>query len=206
MAALMKLPPAARRRGSAKRGFARDARGVAAVEAALLLPLAVVLLGLLAIWAQGIAIQRKVTLTARTVTDLVSQQPSPLKQSALDCLLDNASYVLSPYNTANMTMLVSEVQVTGVGATALVIWSEPMPGYGTARTIGSTVTLPSAIAAVGSYLIMGEVKYLYTPLKIGGGLSIGGAQGPGVVNPMTLHDEIYLSPRLSASIVELPGQ
>ncbi len=51
-----------------------DDRGVAAVEAALIAPVAVALLGLLAIWAQGIAIQRKVTLTARTITDLVSQQ------------------------------------------------------------------------------------------------------------------------------------
>ena len=41
-------------------------RGVAAVEAAIIAPVAVALLGLVAIWAQGIAIQHRVTLTDRT--------------------------------------------------------------------------------------------------------------------------------------------
>ncbi len=59
------------------RRWLSDERAVAAVEAALIAPVAVGLLGLIAIWGQAIAIQRKVTLTATTITDLVSQQGSP---------------------------------------------------------------------------------------------------------------------------------
>ena len=54
----------------------RDQRGVSAVEFAMLLPLMVTLyLGAVEI-SQGVAIHRKVTLTARTVADLASQVTS----------------------------------------------------------------------------------------------------------------------------------
>src|SRR5271157_1608870 len=95
-----------------QRRWLRDEKGVAAVEAALIAPVAVALLGLIAIWAQGIAIQRKVTLTAHTITDLVSQQgtqtngactassastEASVNQSTVDNLLNNAANVLYPY-------------------------------------------------------------------------------------------------------------
>ena len=53
--------------------FGGDERGISAVEFALLLPLMVTLyLGTVEV-SQGVAIDRKVTLTARTVADLASQ-------------------------------------------------------------------------------------------------------------------------------------
>ena len=54
--------------------MASGREGVAAVETALIAPVAVALLGLVAIWGQAYAIQRKVTLAAHTITDLVTQQ------------------------------------------------------------------------------------------------------------------------------------
>lgn len=94
------------------RRWLRDEKGVAAVEAALIAPVAVALLGLIAIWAQAIAIQRKVTLTAHTITDLVSQQgtqtasactatnssqEASVNQTTVDYILNNAANVLYPY-------------------------------------------------------------------------------------------------------------
>ena len=66
------------------RRWLRDEKGVAAVEAAIIAPVAVALLGLIAIWAQAIAIQRKVTLTAHTITDLVSQQGTQTNSACTD--------------------------------------------------------------------------------------------------------------------------
>src|SRR6266540_3741741 len=55
------------------RSLVRDQRGVSAVEFAMLLPLMVTLyLGTVEI-SQGVGIDRKVTLTTRTVADLTSQ-------------------------------------------------------------------------------------------------------------------------------------
>ena len=57
-------------------GFAQDRRGVSAVEFAMLLPLMMTLyLGTVEI-SQGVGIDRKVTLTTRTVADLASQASS----------------------------------------------------------------------------------------------------------------------------------
>ena len=61
---------------SASSRFAQDRRGVSAVEFAMLLPLMLTLyLGTVEI-SQGVGIDRKVTLTTRTVADLASQVSS----------------------------------------------------------------------------------------------------------------------------------
>ena len=191
----------------------RDKKGVAAIETALIAPVAVGLLGLVAIWAQAIAIQRKVTLTATTITDLVSQQgtqsntacsmPAPynnpstyasVNQSTVDNLLNNAANVLYPYvkptsgtnpvtgtNISDMTMVVSEISVSGT--TGTVVWSEPMPSHGTALKTAAAVTLPELVASTGN-LIMGTVTYAYTPPVIGE-----------AVGTITLQDTIYLNLR-----------
>jgi len=198
-------------------GWWRDENGLAAVEFALVGPVAIALFGLLAIWGQGIAIQRKVTLTARTITDLVTQQgtqqagtcnpAASVDQSAVDNILNNAANVLYPYvkpnsgsnpvtgtNVSNMTMVVSEINVDASGTTATVQWSEPMPSHGTALpTTAHGVSLPPQPGnnnlAANSNLIMGTVAYAYTPPVIGEALGT-----------FTLHDTIYLSIRQWCSL------
>ena len=56
---------------------------------------------------------------------------------------------------------------------------------------GATVTLPTGMGTgqAGSYFVVGEVYYNYTPLNF---------YTP--VSAMTLHDAIYLTPRQSTSI------
>jgi|SRR5271166_2503152 len=194
-------------------GWWRDENGLAAVEFALVGPVAIALFGLLAIWGQGIAIQRKVTLTARTITDLVTQQgtqqsgacnpAASVNQSAVDNLLNNAANVLYPYvkpnsgsnpvtgtNVSNMTVVVSEIQVDPSGTTATVQWSEPMPSHGSALpTTAHAVSLPASVGSAGADLIMGTVAYAYTPPVIGEALGT-----------FTLHDTIYLSIRQWCSL------
>lgn len=192
----------------------RDEKAVAAIEAALIAPVAVGLLGLIAIWAQAIAIQRKVTLTAATITNLVSQQgaqtasactasnasqAASVNKSTVDNILNNAANVLYPYvkpdsgtnpvtgtNMSNMTMVVSEISVDSSGSTATVQWSEPMPSHGTALgTTANAITLPSSgVGGSGTNVIMGTVTYAYTPPVIGE-----------AVGTISIHDTIYLAIR-----------
>jgi Flp pilus assembly protein TadG len=195
------------------RRWLRDETAVAAIETALIAPVAVGLLGLIAIWAQAIAIQRKVTLTAHTISDLVSQQgaqtggactstnPSlaaSVNQSTVDNILNNAANVLYPYvqpnsgtspvtgsNVSNMTMVVSEINVDSSGSTATVQWSEAMPSHGTALgTTAHGVALPNSVASSSTNLIMGSVAYAYTPPVIGE-----------AVGTITIQDTIYLALR-----------
>ena len=185
------------------RALRDDARAVAAVEAALILPIALTMFALLLYGAEAFAIQRKVTLTARTVTDLITQttptmvsgQPS-VPQSSIDSDLAYASSVLAPYAAANLTMLASEVLINSNQTTATVQWSEPYNGA-TPRAAGSTVTLPTGLGTgqAGNYFVMGEVYYNYTPLNL---------YTP--TTAMTLHDAIYLTPRASASLNMVVGQ
>jgi Flp pilus assembly protein TadG len=189
-----------RRAARAGRALADDAHATAAVEAALILPIALTMFALLIYGAEGFAVQRKVTLTARTVTDLVTQaKPTQMSSGAsivthatIDNLLCVASAVITPYASANLSMVVSEVLVgSGSNPTqATVQWSEPYNGA-TARPYGSTVTLPTGLGTgqAGNYFILGEVAYNYTPLNFYVSASA-----------MTLQDAIYLTPRQSTSI------
>ena len=189
------------------RGFRDDARASALVETALILPSALSMFALLVFGAEAIAIQRKVTLTARTVTDLITQagppvlftntsgQPS-LNESTIDNDLAVSSAVLAPYSGSNLTMVVSEVLVAAGATTATVQWSEPYNGA-TARAKNQVITLPSGLGTgqAGNYFVLGEVYYDYTPLNFYMSLS-----------PITLYGSIYLTPRQSASIAMNVGQ
>jgi Flp pilus assembly protein TadG len=191
-----------RRAARAGRALRDDARATAAVEAALILPIAMTMFALLLYGAEAFAIQRKVTLTARTVTDLITQRTTTMvnslpsiPQTCVDNDLSVASSVLTPYAAANLSMLASEVKVNSDQATAIVQWSEPYNGA-TPRTKGSTMTLPTGLGTgqAGNYLVMGEVYYQYTPLTF---------FTPAAA--LTLHDAIYLTPRTSASITLVTG-
>jgi Flp pilus assembly protein TadG len=182
----------------AARALGGDARATAMVETALLLPAALLTLALLIYGAEGFAIQRKVTLTARTVTDLITQATPTLYSSGfsvvthatIDNALQVASAVMTPYSSANLTMVVSEAVVNAGGTTATVQWSEAYNG-GTARAANQVVTLPGTIGTgqVGNYFILGEVYYTYAPLNLFEALS-----------NLTLSSAIYLTPRQSTGI------
>lgn len=166
-------------------GLASDQRGVSAVEFAMLLPLMVTLyLGAVEV-SQGIGADRKVTLTARTISDLVSQVSS-INNAGMTNSLNAASAVMAPYASANLKVTVTCVGIDANG-NATVTWSDTLNG--TARAKGSTVTLPSALLVANTSLIWSEVQYSYTPTI---GYVISGT--------LILKDQIYMRPRLSDTI------
>jgi hypothetical protein len=203
MSRLRALSPIWRRAAHAGRALSDDARATAAVEAALILPVALTMFALLIYGAEAFAIQRKVTLTARTVTDLITQaaptqysgSASVVVHATIDTLLSYASCVMAPYSTTcpnpppNLSMVVSEVLVNSE-TTALVQWSEPYNGS-TALPYNQQINLPPGMGTgqAGNYFVMGQVYYNYTPLDF---------YTPAAA--LTLHDTIYLTPRQSTSI------
>ena len=166
--------------------FVHDRRGVSAVEFAMLLPLMVALyLGGVEI-STGIAIDRKVTLVARTLADLVSQASSVNTTDVNNILAASAS-VVAPYDDSKLKITVTSVKVDSQG-NASVAWSDTKNG--SARAVGSTVTLPSALNVPSTSLIWAETQYAYTP-----------SVGFMITGTRNLTDQIYMRPRLSDCVL-----
>jgi Flp pilus assembly protein TadG len=166
--------------------FRGDSRGTSAIEFALLLPIMLTLYVAGTEISNAIAIDRKVTLTARTVTDLVSRASS-ISTGEMSDILAAATAVIAPYAPNNLTATVSEIYVDNNGNAK--VWGFSCSFQGTPRNIGDPVTLPPQLTVNNSYLIWGEAQYNYTP-PIAYVIS-------GTLN---LKDQIFMSPRLSSSV------
>ncbi len=141
------------------RDFAGDKRGVSAVEFAMLLPLMVTLyIGGVEV-SSAIAVDRKVTLVARTLGDLVAQSTT-VNATDMTNILNAATTVVQPYPDTPLKVVVSRVDIDANSA-AKVIWSKTKNG--TARAVNSTVTLPAALNTANTSLIWAETEYAYTP-------------------------------------------
>jgi len=171
------------------RRLVADERGMSAVEFAMLLPLMMTLyLGAVEV-SQGIAADRKVTLAARTIGDLVSQVTS-IGNADMTNALNASSAVMSPFPISNLKVTVSSVKIDASGK-ATVDWSDTLNG--TARAKGSAVTLPAAFIVASTSLIWSEVQYTYKPVV-----------GYVVTGTLNLNDQIYMRPRLSDSVTRTP--
>jgi len=174
-----------RRRWRALARFAGDRRGVSAVEFALLAPLMIGLyLGGVEI-SQGVGIYRKVTLTAGALANL-SSQATTISNADMTNILDAGTAIIAPYSTTTLKITVSCLTIDANGK-ATVSWSDTRNG--TARTVGSVVTIPSALAVPNSSLVFSEVSYEYQP-----------AVGYVITGSLNLADKMYMSPRLSTTV------
>ncbi|HEY4856989.1 MAG TPA: TadE/TadG family type IV pilus assembly protein [Xanthobacteraceae bacterium] len=163
----------------------RDQDGMSAVEFAMVLPLMLTLyLGAVEI-SQAVGVDRKVTLTSRTVADLASQSSS-LASSDMQNILNASSAVIAPYDQSQLKVTVSEVNIDNNG-NATIAWSCTLGGA--AHAVGSAVTLPSGLKIANTSLIWGEAAYTYKPVI-----------GYVVTGTLNLSDQIYMRPRLSNSV------
>jgi hypothetical protein len=177
-----------------------DAKAVAAVEFAIVLPFMLLLYVGGVELSRAMAINVKVTATSHSVADMVSQN-TQVSAARMQSILGASTAILAPYPATDssgnslITVTVSEVS-TDAGGNATVQWSQSYNGtsFGTGRTVGQPIILPSSIAGSPSNsdpnnnisLILGEVAYAYTPNL---GYAISGT--------VTLHDSYYLFPRCS---------
>jgi Flp pilus assembly protein TadG len=172
-------------------GFWRDRSGLAATEFAVIVPLMLVLFFGVVEFSTGVAVDRKVTIVARTLSDLVSQNTSVTDTQFTNFFNAGtqvmSQFALPPYSSTTLHSTISELYVDPNTHTAKVQWSK---GYAV-RANGSTVTLPAALNVDGTYLIFSEVSYLYTP-------TVGYVMAPSGVN---LSDVAYTRPRQSSCVL-----
>jgi Flp pilus assembly protein TadG len=171
------------------RAFSGGQGGMAAVEFAVLLPfMLTAYLGGIEI-GDGVAIARKVAITTRSVADLASRFPT-IKNTDITGILGASSAVIAPYSSGALTVTISGVKVDNRG-NATIDWSDTLNG--TARVVGTAVTLPGTLATTGNYYVWGEVRYAYTPTL-----------GYAMTGTWNLTNQIFMSPRESPTISRVP--
>jgi len=175
-----------RLRSAATRLF-KDTRGIAATEFAFIVPFMLVMFFGTVEISSGVAVDRKVTLVARTLSDLTSQAGPPLPPAPVssyapadDAYLQNvftaSIAIFTPYCAVPATMQLSEIYVDSNNV-AKVQWSKAatVPTCNatqatltnSTRSAGDTITIPTALLVKQTYLIFSEVSYNYTPVGIG---------------------------------------
>lgn len=166
--------------------FARCGSGVSAIEFALVVP--VLLLILLGGYTYGqlVAVNRKLTITTRSLVDLTTHYAS-LTSTQLSAIMAASTQVLSPFSGSPLSITLSEVYI-GVAGVGTVVWSQANAN-GTALTAGAIVVLPSGVGVANSYVVWAQVGYTFTPTLT----YVLKASVP-------LADQLFMSPRRSASI------
>jgi Flp pilus assembly protein TadG len=162
-----------------------DRSGIAATEFAVIVPIMLVMFFGTVELSSGVAVDRKVTLMARTLSDLTSQSPYVM-DSDLTNFFAASNAIMTPYSSTPTKATISELYVDPTSLLVYVQWSVgSVP-----RAAGSTIVIPSALATGGAWLIFSEVSYLYTP-AVGYVMSKAG---------VTLSDTAYTRPRQSACV------
>jgi Flp pilus assembly protein TadG len=119
------------------------------------------------------------------VTDLATQYIT-IDNLDMSTILGASTSIVAPYAATNITVTVSEITTDNSG-NGTVTWSDSLNG--TARTVGSAITLPASLKTPNISLIFGEVTYKYTP-----------ALGYVMTGTITMSDSFYMLPRLSNSV------
>ena len=137
------------------RALLGDARGLAAVELALILPLALMLMSLVVFGGQAYSVQRRVTLAATTVANIFAQannvNTSTITVAELNQILAYPNLILYPYDGSSAVVVVSQLLVTtSNGAVTGTVCGSWPNANGTARTVGSQLSIDPSIASAFS--------------------------------------------------------
>jgi Flp pilus assembly protein TadG len=176
-------------------GLLKDRSGIAAVEFAVIVPMMLVMFFGTVEFSSAVAIDRKVTLMARTLANLTSQGQS-VNDAAIANFRAASGAIMTPYSgplypAPNTT--VSELYIDPATGVARVQWSKgDQP-----RTVGTPVAIPASLISLDAqgkiipqqYLIFSEVNVLYTP-------TVGYVMKSGV----SLSDVAYTRPRQSICV------
>jgi Flp pilus assembly protein TadG len=178
---------------SCVRDFVADKRAVAATEFAVIVPLMLAMFFGTVEFSSAVAIKSKVTMIARTLSDLTSQSTTLADSNMQDTFTASIS-VIMPYDATLVKGAISQIHIDK-NSIATVDWSTggTIASGATQATLtvsahkkGDIVTsmIPPTLLVPSTYLILSEVSYLYTP-------SVGYVLKSGV----TLADVSYTRPR-----------
>jgi len=140
------------------RRFARDERGVGAIEFAILFPVLVMLyLGAFELTV-GLNASKRASRSAGSIADIVSQQ-STVTKSVLATMPSVAGAIFVPYSTTGLTLKITGIAIDTTGK-ATVAWSWAQDGPAP-YVAGSLVTVPNNMNQASTFLVRSELAIPY---------------------------------------------
>ncbi len=137
------------------RRFARDSRGVSAVEFALIAPLLIALYFGLAEFCQGYMAQKRMGHATSQIADIVAQS-DVVTRDEIDDVFAIGALILNPFPAAPLSLRVTGI-TRGSDGVARVDWSR---GQGMGSRSGM-VSVPAGLIGNGESIIMSEATYDY---------------------------------------------
>jgi Flp pilus assembly protein TadG len=173
------------------RRFASDVQGIGGVEFALIAPLLLFLYITSIELTIGLSVSKRVTRTASTVADLVTQQ-AKVTTSDLQQMTSVANAIFTPYQPQNLKMKITGVTIDA-SSNPTVAWSWAQDGS-RPYSNGSTVNVPTDMRSASTFLVRAEVSVTHQLLMFMPGLM------PSSLQTITLNREFYYRQRVGTSI------
>lgn len=173
-----------------------EEKGVAALEFAIIAPLLMVLFLGAVEFSQALTMDRRVTLTASSLADLVTQADQVSTADLDDIMLLGdqlmQTSMVANYDPAKLIVKMAQVTTDANGNTT-VDWSYDKSG-GTPYASGSSYPgLPASLAQPNMSIVATEVSYDFEPII-----------GHFLTGPINLEETFYLRPRRSVSVQKVP--
>jgi Flp pilus assembly protein TadG len=207
------------------RAFPTDRRAVAAVEFAIVFPVALVLYIGAATVSDAVTTSRQLSVATRTLVDLASRQPTSsqatstpvpanaLAASTLSSMMSGARFLMYPKPTGTLKMTVSAIDVTNnqqnVCCSVLVRWSYTQGGTlrpcstqltGTTSTRPGLTEIPSSLLPIGTALAQ-PLSYLVADTSY---VYQSAFAGPIFTFSPSMSRSQYMMPRMTGQVVAGP--
>jgi Flp pilus assembly protein TadG len=170
----------------------RSTRAVGAVEFALTAPFLILLYVGSYQLMDAISAYRKVTITARSLTDLSTQNETITPAQVVE-IFKGSRQVMTPYSTADASLIVAEIAVDHSG-TPSITWvcvngGSPVCSTSTPKLKITDVNLPANLKIPDSFTLYSQIVFQYTPAVAGS-----------LIGPLKFSDHIFMNPRRSPSV------
>lgn len=168
--------------------YGRDVRGVASIEMALIFPIMlIVFIGLVDV-SNLMTANRRVTLTASTLGDLVTQSPGSVSVADLNGFISAASPIMDPFPKSS-TSLEFYTFTKNAGGAAVLNWKYKSAGAGCGAAPVPDATMLKLMAEDND-VVVSRTCYIWQPVL---GIILG-------FTTSTIQDQLMLRPRQTARI------
>jgi len=174
--------------GKAARRLHHDDRGIAAIEMAFIFPVMIVMLIGLVDVTDGLSTSRKVTITANTLGDLISQEPGTTTQANINGIFVGATQTMVPFDGSSLGLEIFNFRKIGTNAPKLNWEHRSGTNCGSAPAVTADM---STLMTQGNDLIISRTCYNFSYIL--------GNLFPGNTS-FTMQEEMTLRPRKSLQL------
>jgi Flp pilus assembly protein TadG len=168
-----------------------DLSGVGGVEFALIAPLLLSLYITSFELTIGLSVSKRVTRTASTIADLVTQS-STVTPSDLQQMINVTNGIFTPYSPKNLSLKITGVSLDA-SSNPTVAWSWAQTGT-RPYSNGSAVNVPTDMRSPNTFLVRAEVSVTHQLLMFMPGVM------PSSLQTITMRREFYYRQRVGSSI------